>query len=69
MAHSPTGERNARKPYPKCNEPRTFGVRQDWLDTVAEHIKLHDMDASPTPTRGSLKRLQTHRRPSGVGCY
>ncbi len=42
--HSPTGERYVRKPYPKDNEPRTFGVRQDWLDAIAEHIELHDID-------------------------
>ncbi len=28
-------------PYPKDNEPRTFGVRQDWLDNIAEHIKTN----------------------------
>jgi site-specific recombinase XerD len=33
--HSPTGERYVHKPYPKDNEPRTFGVRQDWLTTAA----------------------------------
>ncbi|KRB75112.1 integrase [Nocardioides sp. Root190] len=37
--HSPTGERYLAKPYPKDNEPRTFGVRQAWLDTIAEHIR------------------------------
>jgi integrase len=36
--HSPTGQRFIPKPYPKDNEPRTFGVRQDWLDAIAEHI-------------------------------
>ena len=36
--HSPTGERYVAKAYPKDNEPRTFGVSQDWLDQVAEHI-------------------------------
>lgn len=41
--HSPTGERYVRKPYPKDNEPCTFGVREDWLDAVAEHIKLRDV--------------------------
>jgi len=39
--HSPTGERYLAKPYPKDNEPRTFGVRQAWLDTIAEHIKTN----------------------------
>jgi len=36
--HSPTGERYVAKPYPKDNEARTFAVRQDLLDAVAEHI-------------------------------
>jgi integrase len=36
--NSPTGERFLVKPYPKNNEPRTFGVRQGWLDEVAAHI-------------------------------
>jgi hypothetical protein len=39
--HSPTGERHVVKLYPTDNEPRTFGVRGDWLDAVAEHIKTH----------------------------
>ena len=38
--NSPTGERMIVKPYPKDNEPRTFGVRPGWLDKVAEHIRL-----------------------------
>lgn len=37
--NSPTGERMLSKPYPKDNEPRTFGVRAEWLDDVAEHIR------------------------------
>jgi integrase len=41
--HSPTGERYVAKPYPKDNEPRTFGVSQDWLDQVAEHIGTHQL--------------------------
>jgi integrase len=41
--HSPTGERYVAKPYPKDNEPRTFAVRQDWLDAVAEHMRLHGL--------------------------
>ncbi|KRA37874.1 MULTISPECIES: tyrosine-type recombinase/integrase [unclassified Nocardioides] len=41
--HSPTGERYVSKPYPKDNEPRTFAVRQDWLDAVAEHIELRNI--------------------------
>jgi integrase len=41
--HSPTGERMLFKPYPKDNEPRTFGVRQPWLDAMADHIKSNDL--------------------------
>jgi integrase len=41
--HSPTGERYVAKPYPKDNEARGFAVRQDWLDTVAEHIKRNGL--------------------------
>jgi integrase len=26
------------KPYPKDNEARTFGVREQWLDAIAKHI-------------------------------
>ena len=39
--HSPTGERYVAKPYPKDNEPRTFGVDEDWLEAAAQHIKTH----------------------------
>jgi integrase len=38
---SPTGDRMIFKPYPKDNEPRTFGVRPGWLEEVAEHIRTH----------------------------
>jgi integrase len=38
---SPSGERMIVKPYPKDNEPRTFGVRPGWLDDVADHIRVH----------------------------
>ena len=37
--NSPTGHRYVVKPYPKDNEPRTFGVRQAWLDAIAAHIE------------------------------
>jgi len=37
---SPTGDRMIFKPYPKDNEPRTFGVRPGWLEEVAEHIRV-----------------------------
>jgi integrase len=39
--NSPTGQRYILKPYPKDNEPRTFGVRQAWLDQIAAHIDTH----------------------------
>lgn len=42
-ANSPTGERFIFKPYPKNNEPRTFGVRQAWLDSVAAHIRAESI--------------------------
>ena len=46
--HSPTGERYLSKPYPKDNEPRTLGVRQDWLDHVAAHISTKQASAATT---------------------
>jgi integrase len=42
-AHSPTGERFIVKPYPKDNEPRTFGIRQAWLDAIAQHIETKQL--------------------------
>jgi len=41
--HSPTGERYVVKPYPKDNEPRTFGVDDDWLAKVALHIQSRSL--------------------------
>jgi len=41
--HSPTGQRYVAKPYPKDNEPRTFGIRQAWLDAVAQHIATNSI--------------------------
>lgn len=38
---SPTGQSMVVKPYPKSNEPRTFAVRDDWLDALAAHINAH----------------------------
>jgi integrase len=32
------GERMIVKPYPKDNEAQTFGVREQWLDAIAQHI-------------------------------
>jgi integrase len=51
--HSPTGQRYLAKPYPKDNEPRTFGVRQAWLDAIAAHIKVNSIkhDDLLFPTR------------------
>jgi integrase len=34
----------SRSPIQKDNEPRAFAVRQAWLDAVAEHIKIGDLD-------------------------
>lgn len=62
--HSPTGERFVAKPYPKDNEPRTFAVRQDWLDAVAEHIKLASIgrdDLLFTTTAGTPISRNTFR--------
>jgi integrase len=41
--NSPSGERYIVKPYPKDNQPRTFGVRQEWLDQVAEHVSANGL--------------------------
>lgn len=51
--HSPTGQRYLIKPYPKDNEPRTFGVRQAWLDNAADHIRVNGIghDDLLFPTR------------------
>lgn len=35
---SPTGERFMVKPYPKDDEPRTVGVRQELLEVLSQHI-------------------------------
>ena len=39
--HSPTGQRYVAKPYPKDNEPRTFGVATNWLEAAAHHISIN----------------------------
>ena len=58
--HSPTGQRYLLKPYPKDNEPRTFGVRQDWLDAMAHHIQTngigHDDLLFPTKAGTPISR-------------
>jgi integrase len=41
--HSPTSARMIVKPYPKDNEARTFGVREQWLDAIAEHISSRSL--------------------------
>jgi integrase len=66
---SPTGERMMVKPYPKDNEPRTFAVRQPWLDAIATHIELHRVGG----TICCFRRRQAHRSPAipsapGSGC-
>ena len=33
------------KPYPKDNEARTFGVREQWLDAVGAMAELDDVVA------------------------
>ena len=76
--HSPTGERYVAKPYPKDNEPRTFAVRQVWLEAVAEHIQVHGLgreDLLFTTTVGTPISRNTFRtrvwqpavKASGVG--
>jgi len=40
---SPTGQSMVVKPYPKSNEPRTFAVREGWLEALAAHISAHDI--------------------------
>jgi integrase len=58
--HSPTGQRYLTKPYPKDNEPRTFGVRQAWLDAIAAHIQAngigHDDLLFPTKAGTPISR-------------
>jgi integrase len=39
------GERMITKPYPKDNEPRVIGVRQELIDSLAEHIRLNKIGA------------------------
>jgi integrase len=41
--HSPTGERNVVKPYPKNNKPRVLGLRQDLLDRLADRIRRMEL--------------------------
>lgn len=62
--HSPTGERYAVKPYPKDNEPRTFGVDDDWLARVALHIQDRGLDRDrllSTTTAGTPISSNTFR--------
>jgi integrase len=48
--HSPTGERRVVKPYPKDNEPRTFGVRPA---VARRHGRAHE-GAQDRPRRPAL---------------
>ena len=41
--HSPTGERNVVKPYPKNNKPRVIGLRQPLLDRLAARIQRMEL--------------------------
>jgi integrase len=62
--HSPTGQRYVAKPYPKDNEARTFAVRHDWLNAVAEHIKRNGLgrdDLLFTTTAGTPISRNTFR--------
>jgi integrase len=58
--HSPTGERYVAKAYPKDNEPRTFGVDEDWLEAATQHIKNlgigRDQLLFPSSTGAPLSR-------------
>ena len=58
------GERMKSKPYPKDNEPRLIGVRQELLDTLAEHIRVNGIDADDllfTNTAGNPISRNTFR--------
>lgn len=62
--HSPTGDRYVVKPYPKDNEPRTFGVDEDWLAKVALHIQSRDLNRDQllfTTTAGTPISRNTFR--------
>ncbi len=62
--HSPTGQRYLSKPYPKDNEPGTFGARQDWLDDLAALIKANNLardDLLFTTTAGAPTSRNTFR--------
>ena len=68
--HSPTGQRYVPKAYPKDNEPRTFGMSQDWLDQVAEHISTHGLgrdDLLFSTTAGTPGRFTTETAASPGG--
>ncbi len=41
--HSPTGERNILKPYPKNDKPRVIGLRQGLLDLLAARIQRMEL--------------------------
>ena len=66
---SPTGDRMIFKPYPKDNEPRTFGVRPGWLEEVAEHIRVLG-SAGTSSCSAPRSERRSHATPSapGSGC-
>ena len=66
---SPSGERMIVKPYPKDNEPRTLGVRPDWLADVAELIREHGIgrDDLFLSTEAATPSHATRSAP-GCGC-
>lgn len=56
--YSPTGERMIVKPYPKDNEARTFGVREQWLQAIASTSRVAasagtSSSSPPKPVRRS----------------
>jgi integrase len=68
--HSPTGQRYLLKPYPKDNGPRTFGVRQAWLDAIAAHIKRNGIghDDQLFPSRAGTPISRNNRRSDHRRC-
>ena len=54
-----------RKPYPKDNEPRTIGIRPEWVEALSKHIKARSLgrddllfptDASTPISRNTFRR-------------
>jgi hypothetical protein len=64
--HSPTGERYVAKPYPKDNQPRTFGVDDDWLEAAAnEPHQEHGDRPRPTACQRYLRHSSHAANPAG----